>query len=75
MKRGLVTANPISEEADMSEEDDQKDTNPGTGPAHIPGTPKGENLAKGESDEELKEARRSGVAESKPTDEAMPDQA
>jgi hypothetical protein len=51
------------------------ETDPGTGPAHVAGTPKGEDLAKGKSDEGLKDERRSGVAESKPIDDESPDQA
>jgi hypothetical protein len=56
-------------------DDDHTDENPGTGPAHILGTRRGENRAEGESDEERKYARRSGVAEAKPIDDSMPDQA
>jgi hypothetical protein len=53
----------------------ESETDQGTGPAHLKGTRRGEDRAKGKSDEELKNARRSGVAEAAPIDDAMPDQA
>jgi hypothetical protein len=59
----------------MSTDSDAKETDTGTGPAHIKGTHKGEDLAKGKSDEELKDERRSGIADDKPIDDDMPDQA
>jgi hypothetical protein len=60
----------------MADDNERSDPNAsGTGPAHIPGTRRGENRVEGESDEERKDARRSGVADSRPIDDSMPDQA
>lgn len=44
----------------------------GTGPAHVRGTTRGEDHAKGSSDEELK-AHRHGLTDKGPVDPEMPD--
>jgi hypothetical protein len=47
----------------------------GVGPAPFPGVHRGEDFAKGKTQQQLKDARRSGVGPSRPIDPAMPDMA